>query len=383
MNMDRLLDETRGFVRDLDPSGLPEDVALRLVEQFAELEKLAVAGRTVVAGRVVKTLAWRSTGATSAVTWMASRAGTTLTQAAATLETSLRLDELPVTRDALVSGKLSEVQATEIAAAAAAVPDVERQLVRMASYEGVAKLREKCRDLRAAATGDEDARERIRRSRYFRHWTDRDGALRFDARMAPDDGAPLLAVMRARADRLQADARRAGQKEPAEAYAADALCSLGDGVGAPKAVVQVVVSREAFERGHTEPGETCQIPGVGPITVGAARKLAARGSVKVIGTDGVDVTRVAHARRTIPAHLRSAVEARDIECAVPGCNRRRDLEIDHIVPFAAGGPTSLDNLVRLCKWHHAQKTHHGWSLEGAPGAREWVFRGRRGTARRE
>lgn len=193
----------------------------------------------------------------------------------------------------------------------------------------------------------------------------------------------MLAAIRARADRFQADARRAGQSEPAEAYAADGLCALADGAGAPRAVVQVVVSRSAFERGHTVAGETCAIPGVGPISVAAARKIAARGTVKVIGTDGVDVKTVSHPGRTIPAHVRSALEARDPECVVPGCTRRRNLEIDHIVPFAEGGATSLDNLARICEWHHAQKTHHGWSLEGKPGAWEWVHRGRRARVRRE
>ncbi|MBJ7382787.1 MAG: HNH endonuclease, partial [Acidimicrobiia bacterium] len=38
------------------------------------------------------------------------------------------------------------------------------------------------------------------------------------------------------------------------------------------------------------------------------------------------------------------------------------LEIDHIKPFAEGGATSLENLVRLCKRHHLQKTHDGYRL---------------------
>jgi len=38
------------------------------------------------------------------------------------------------------------------------------------------------------------------------------------------------------------------------------------------------------------------------------------------------------------------------------------LEMDHIVPFAEGGAASLENLVRLCKRHHLQKTHDGYRL---------------------
>ena len=56
---------------------------------------------------------------------------------------------------------------------------------------------------------------------------------------------------------------------------------------------------------------------------------------------------------------------------VPGCDVRRGLEIDHVVPFALGGPSTADNLVRLCHWHHRLKTHHGYRLEGGPGTWTW------------
>src|SRR5205085_1424385 len=227
-----------------------------------------------------------------------------------------RLEQLPATKEALVSGSLSERQASEISAAAELDPAAERGLLQLAQTESIATLREKCRDVAAAASGDEAAAERIRRSRYFRHWLETDGALRLDARMTVDDGAPLLAAIRARADVLEAEAHRAGQVESAEAYAADALVSFVDGEDTSKAVVHVHVSQSALARGHTEAGETCRIPGVGPISVAAARRLAAGGSVKLLEMGGVDVQRVVHAGRTIPAALRTALETRDVACAV-------------------------------------------------------------------
>jgi 5-methylcytosine-specific restriction endonuclease McrA len=64
----------------------------------------------------------------------------------------------------------------------------------------------------------------------------------------------------------------------------------------------------------------------------------------------------------LPAKLRTAVEERDRACQVPTCDVTLGLEIDHIKPFAEGGVTSLENLVRLCKRHHLQKTHDGYRL---------------------
>jgi 5-methylcytosine-specific restriction endonuclease McrA len=278
---------------------------------------------------------------------------------------------LPATRDAFVAGRLSEVQATEITAAAATDPDAESTLLAAAEEDTFAELKQQCRQVRASAAGDEDAVERIRLGRYLRNWIDRDGAVRLDARLAPDDGAKFLATVQAGASRLQKEAKWSGQRERAEAYAADALVALATGRSVPKAVVHVDVDAAAFARGRTQPGETCRIRGVGPIPVGVAQRLASEGIVKVIERDGVDVRRVAHLGRTIPEHLRTALEARDPACVVPRCDRRTDLEIDHVVPFAQGGETRLDNLARLCGFHHAQKSYHGWRLTGPRGAWRW------------
>ena len=120
-----------------------------------------------------------------------------------------------------------------------------------------------------------------------------------------------------------------------------------------------------------EPGETCEIPGIGPIPVATARALAADAVISAVVCDGVDVKAVAHLGRSIPAHVRTALLARDPVCVVPGCHARDGLEIDHLVAFAEGGATALANLCRLCHWHHYLKTHQGHRLTGGPGHWGW------------
>ncbi len=139
----------------------------------------------------------------------------------------------------------------------------------------------------------------------------------------------------------------------------------------PRAAVAVRVDHAAWVRGHTEGGEVCDIAGIGPIPVATARALANDGVLKVVVTKGVDVVAVAHAGRTIPAHVRTALEARDPRCVIPGCDVGDRLEIDHLLAFAEGGPTTLDNLARICHRHHYLKTHQGWVLGGGPGAWTW------------
>jgi hypothetical protein len=81
---------------------------------------------------------------------------------------------------------------------------------------------------------------------------------------------------------------------------------------------------------------------------------------------------VAHAGRTIPAHIRTALEWRDPKCIVPHCDMRRGLQIDHRGPWTETFDTSLANLARLCRWHHYQKSHLGYTYRGGPGTWEWV-----------
>jgi len=371
MNIDSLIKDLGEAVRGLDPKGTTAEEATRLVELFSEGERLCAAGRTFAAGRVQETFAWRGSGHPTAARWIAAHTRSTVGQAVTTLQTARRLERLPATREAFRSGQLSEVQVAEISSAAGSDPSSESTLLTIAEQDSVAALKDRCREVRAAAHADEDVVERIRRGRYLKNWTDDDGAVRLDGRLAPDDGARFLATVHARAMRLQAEARRSGQREPVSAYAADALVGLAEGAPGPRAVVHVEVSKAALERGHTLPGETCRIPGVGPIPVTTARRLASDATMKVIERDGVDVYRVTHRGRTIPSHVRTALEARDPSCVVPGCDVRMGLEIDHIVPVADGGPTRLDNLARLCRFHHAGKTHHGWRLGGGPGAWTW------------
>ena len=82
---------------------------------------------------------------------------------------------------------------------------------------------------------------------------------------------------------------------------------------------------------------------------------------------------VGRTTRTIPAWLRRLVLARDGGCQFPGCGRKRWVEAHHVVHWAEGGPTDLDNLIALCKSHHRLIHEHGWTLRGNPNHRvRWV-----------
>ena len=73
---------------------------------------------------------------------------------------------------------------------------------------------------------------------------------------------------------------------------------------------------------------------------------------------------VGPATETIPAHLRRAATTRHPHCAFPGCAQPASVcDIHHIIPRSRGGPTSLDNLLTMCTFHHKIVIHRwGWSV---------------------
>ncbi|GAA5161728.1 HNH endonuclease signature motif containing protein [Pseudonocardia eucalypti] len=104
--------------------------------------------------------------------------------------------------------------------------------------------------------------------------------------------------------------------------------------------------------------------GLGWATTAHIRQLACDCKVLPVVLDGdstvVDVGRI---RRTVDHYQRRAIAARDQGCAWRGCNRKpRHCEVHHIIPWAHGGRTDLNNLVMLCWAHHRMIHHAGWEI---------------------
>ena len=50
-----------------------------------------------------------------------------------------------------------------------------------------------------------------------------------------------------------------------------------------------------------------------------------------------------------------------MSCRFPGCDRpATGCDLDHTIPYQAGGPTQASNLKSLCRKHHLLKTFWGW-----------------------
>lgn len=65
--------------------------------------------------------------------------------------------------------------------------------------------------------------------------------------------------------------------------------------------------------------------------------------------------------------LADFVRCRDLTCRWPGCDEpATNCDLDHTIPYAAGGPTHASNLKCYCRTHHLVKTFWGWRDQQLP-----------------
>ncbi|WP_243417976.1 HNH endonuclease signature motif containing protein [Actinomycetospora cinnamomea] len=109
-----------------------------------------------------------------------------------------------------------------------------------------------------------------------------------------------------------------------------------------------------------------------PVDAQTVRRWACDAEIvpMVLGTRSVPLD-VGRASRTVTESIRRALDLRDGGCAFPGCSRRpRRCHAHHVRHWLDDGPTCLDNLVLLCRFHH-KLIHHGYWIVEILGGLPW------------
>lgn len=340
--------------------------AVRLLEQLATIHHLADGVTARVAKRIADTNAYVARGDRSAEELCARVVGVGSGDARRAIDHATRLESLPATDAAVRAGRLSGQEAALISSAAVNDPALEAEFLAVAG-SGLVPLRDACVKARARTEDPEARSQRQHAARSLKLWNNPDGMVEGHFRLTPEVRGGLKAAIEHETQRVFRAKHRAGVREAHDAYAADALAALvvGEPGGRKQAVgytAHVVIDHAVLVRGAALPGETCEIPGVGPVNARWVRELLGQAFVTVVVKKGRDITTIAHLGRHIPAELRTAMIVGGRECCVAGCTRREYLEIDHSeIDFAKGGPTAWWNLQHLCSPDHRRKTQ-GWLL---------------------
>ena len=371
--------------RDFDPAACNGDDAIACMKELGTIRRLTDGMVAKAAKRVEDTAAYARGTDRSAAELTSRLVGVTSGEAKRAIEVARKLEALPEVDAAVRAGRVSTRQVDLIAAVASEDPSLQRDLLKAAS-KGIVPLREACVKARASHE-DQAARSKRQDSlQSYRSWTNLDGMLEFHGIVTPEAGGPITAKIEDGTRRKFRAARRNGVKKSQDYYAAQAFVEaiLGDPAAAdaepsgdevPKAkakaqpkptfTTHIVLDHEALTRGNALPGETCEIPGVGPVNVEWVRSLLGDAFLTVVIKKGKDITTVAHLGRHVAAEVQTALIVSGRECSIEGCSGREYLERDHCeIDYAKDGPTAFWNLIWLCSIHHSRKSK-GWSL-GSP-----------------
>ncbi|MFS0716769.1 DUF222 domain-containing protein [Arthrobacter sp. 1P04PC] len=141
-----------------------------------------------------------------------------------------------------------------------------------------------------------------------------------------------------------------------------ASTSTIDRAPVPRAQVLVTVPVLSL-LGQTE--EPAMLDGFGPIPPSIARRLVADGAdsfyrVLVDPLDGAPLE-IGRTSYRIPKAMRQWLRLRDAKCSFPGCNNfSLDTEADHLLSWAKGGTTGINNLGQPCRKHHRLRHTTAW-----------------------
>jgi len=348
-----------------DPSACGGQEAIDLVEQLGIQRRLIDGMLGKAAKRVEDTAAYTYKNERNAAELCERLTGVSRSEGKRAIDVAGKLESLPATAAAIQAGRLSSRQADLIVAVAADDPSVERRLLKTAA-KGMVALRDQCIEVRAEREDQAKRSARQHAERSFQMWPTADGMVEGHFRVTPEVGGAIKSVIEDGTRRNFRNARSSKAYESQDAYAADAFAEAVTGDPAKRKgggyTTHVVVDHGALVRGNTEPGETCEIPGVGPVNVEWVRGLLGEAFVTAIIKKGKDISTVAHLGRHIPAELQTALIVSGRECCIEGCSGREYLERDHSeIDHAKNGPTAWWNLEWECSIHHTRKTQ-GWNL---------------------
>jgi hypothetical protein len=311
-------------------------------------------------------------GNISASTWIGLVCGMSTTSAADRLCVGRHLESLPKIAAALSSGEIS-YQATSVLCHLREQLGENRELfieddmLEHAQNHPLADLVKLCRVAWHVANPDgffneaeaDFSRRRLHISRMS------DGMHVIDGVLDPLCGAALRKALEPLATRHGPEDDRKHSQRMADAVGELVEHALNQGTlprrNGVKPHVTVTTTLEGLKNELGAPPADFELSL--PLSTRTLERVSCDSTVsRVLLADSM-VIDVGRATRVVSAPTRRALGKRDQGCRWPGCDRNVNCSTPHhIVAWARGGPTRLDNLVLLCFFHHRLVHEGGWQV---------------------
>lgn len=302
--------------------------------------------------------------------------------------TSMPLTALALAEGAINAEHVAEIQRTLSQAPAAVSAEDrefgERMLITLARQAPPRSVRDGGKRLlvfwEAETNPPKDPENRLANPRRrFNYRFSPDGQMHFAGELDPETAALLVGIIEPLTkprpvDRFgQRDTRTLSERRGDALAETISLATRAPDLpvaGGERALITVTIGLEELERR----AGSVFLNGIGYTSISHLRRLCCDAKVvpAVLGTRG-EVLDLGRARRLAsPAQCR-ILALRDRGCAHPGCHRPpKHCQAHHVIEWADGGETDIDNLVLLCDFHHRLLHHSDWSMRIVDGVPEFI-----------
>ena len=307
---------------------------------------------------------------------LAAAAGLPIGEARSHIKTAKTLRDLPATRDAVESGRVTRANAKQLAAAVekagAQAVEADGELLSNAESMRPEQFRRVVRRWTAEHEGDHGASEhtRQRARRRVRLWDGDDGMVHLHGEFDTVTGRRIENRLRAEASRMHdADKKNANTNGAGgrsfDQCMADALDQLTSATnlcgGKPFADICVVAHVD-----DTTGELIAELPDGERLPKAVLEQLSCNAKLTGVVYDrcGKPIWRT-HSRRTVTEAQWQLLIAKYGGCFHCGANPGI-CQGHHIEPASQGGPTKLDNLVPACWTCHHRIHHDNWWIRKSP-----------------
>ena len=286
------------------------------------------------------------------------------------LETAKELEKLPKTREGLEKGEISPDNARIIAGASQRGDIDEEELAEITKTQAPDKFAGTVRRHERDRSPD-DGESRLKRQRQRRFARIKkdldDGMTVVYGRFDPVTGAQIETALSAKMRELWRE-EDPGDRVTAGQRMADALEQLitGPRKGKDGRVQDVKLLLIADYNTLSGQLEEARLGDGTPLPAAELRRLACDAQIlPAIFGGGSQPLDLGRGRRTANGAQRAALVARDKHCV--GCGAKAVwCQAHHIVHWAEGGPTSVDNMVLLCSRCHHKVHDNDWRIRQTP-----------------
>ena len=329
---------------------------------------------------------WTGEGVRSCAHWLNLQCGTNIGAAREKVRVARALPNLPEISSAFREGRVSYSKVR--AMTRVATPKNEDELLNVALYGTASHVETQVRLYRMVKRLDALDDENLRHGRRELSWyTDDDGSVVLKGRFTPEQGAVITKALDAAMDQLFEEQKQVPEDvsaetshnqlqnpqgaDPIASRRADALERVAEGFLAStktegssgdRYLVNIHTEMDVLQQ-DGDAAES-ELEDGANVSAETSRRLACDcARVDWVENEEGNPLNIGRKSRSIPPAIRRALKRRDRGCRFPGCTCNRFVDAHHVVHWADGGETSMQNLVLLCRSHHRLVHEGGYGVD--------------------